>query len=144
MRIKILLLGNDPVSLMSDGQLLRERGLLVFTAFNLQNIYEIINEINPDVVFFDSQKPNILLTDTYNDLVNNISSANVPVIFTLSDDTIYLVTRKWTDNKDKRTIIADNIIDAIKVALRSNKPFHKPVHKINHSTIALSNLSTRA
>jgi PleD family two-component response regulator len=105
MRIKILLLGNDPVSLVADAQLLRERGIMVFSAFNLENVNELITEVKPDLVFFDAHGSNVLITEVYNNMVNGIYFTNIPVIFTLSEDDVYLVTRKRTDSKDKRTII---------------------------------------
>lgn len=125
MRIKVLLLGDDPLSVVSDAQLLRDRGLLVYTAFNLLNIEDLIKEIKPDVIFFDPHQPNTGITDVYNNLVNGIYYTSIPVIFTLSEDDVYLVTRKRTASKDKRTIIADNILDAIKMALRTNKTYQK-------------------
>lgn len=130
MRIKILLLGDDPVSLMADGQVLRERGMLVFTTFNLENITETISEIKPDLIFFDPKKQNGLITEVYNSIVNSIYYTHIPVVFTLSEDDVYLVTRKRTESKDKRDMIADNMIDAVKMALQSNKTFHKKGGKI--------------
>jgi PleD family two-component response regulator len=129
MRIKILLFGNDPVSLVPDIQLLRERGLLVFTAFNPQNIEDLVNEIKPDVVFFDTDKPGNAIRDTYNNFINNVNFTNIPVIFTLSDDDVYLVTRKRTASKSKRTNIADNIMSAIKKALQTNSTHVKNAFK---------------
>jgi response regulator RpfG family c-di-GMP phosphodiesterase len=136
MRIKVLLLGDDPLSVVSDAQLLRDRGLLVYTAFNLLNIEDLIKEIKPDVIFFDPHKPNIQITDVYNNLVNGIYYTSIPVIFTLSEDDVYLVTRKRTASKDRRTIIADNVIDAIKMALRSNKTYHKKEKEKNYKVNA--------
>ena len=52
MRIKILLLGDDPLTEIADGQLLRDRGFLVFTAFNLMNVNDLIAEVQPDLIFF--------------------------------------------------------------------------------------------
>jgi response regulator RpfG family c-di-GMP phosphodiesterase len=125
MRIKVLLLGDNPLSVVADAQLLRDRGLLVYTAFNLMNIEELIDEIKPDVIFFDPHKPDAQITDTYNNVVNGIKYTHIPVIFTLSDDDVYLVTRKRTASKEKRSIIADNMVDAIKMSLRSNKAYAK-------------------
>ena len=125
MRIKILLLGDDPVSMMADAQLLRERNMLVFTAFNLRNVNELINEVKPDLIFFDAGKSNIEITQAYNDIVNGIWFTNIPVVFTLSEDDVYLVTRKRTEEKNKRTFIADNMIEAIRMALSTGKTFQK-------------------
>ena len=144
MCIKILLVGDDPGSTLVDNQLLRERGLLVITTFNLQNIGEIIAEVKPDIVFFDPHKPNNLITDTYNDLVNDINFTQLPVIFTLSDDDVYLVTRKRTASKDRRTGITDNIIGAIKMALSNTITSQRKTHKIHHPNIEIPMLFTRA
>jgi DNA-binding NtrC family response regulator len=125
MRLKILLLGDDPVAMVADAQLLRERNMLVFTAFNLQNINEMIAEVRPDVIFFDAHRSNDQVTNAYNELVNGIYFTNIPVVFTLAEDEVYLVTRKRTEAKDKRSFIADNMTDAVKIALSSSKGYHK-------------------
>src|ERR1035437_9774389 len=117
MKIKILLVGDKPENTETDCLLLKERGLRVITAFNLENIAELITEIKPDVVFFDPSKPNTEITGAYNNFVNDINFTKIPVIFTLSEDDVYLVTRKRTASKDKRTGLADNIVGAVKMAL---------------------------
>src|ERR1700761_8204833 len=94
MRLKVLLIGDDPVSLVADGQLLRERGLMVFSAFNMQNITEMINEVKPDVLFFDPKQAGNEINETYNLLVSNSAFNDLPIIFTLTEDDVYLVTRK--------------------------------------------------
>src|ERR1035438_10548673 len=102
MRIKLLLLGDDPISLMADSQLLRERGIMVFTAFNLQNLNELADEVQPDILFFDPRKANNLINESYNNVINSASFNNIPVVFTLTEDDLYLVTRKRTDTKEKK------------------------------------------
>jgi len=144
MRIKILLLGDDPVSLLADGQLLRERGLMVFPTFNLQNITELIEEVKPDALFFDPRNGNNQINEVYNGIINNGNFNNLPVIFTLSEDDIYLVTRKRADTKEKKNIIADNIISALKMALHSNRTYHKKTHVLPHRNIDISNVIARA
>lgn len=137
MRIKILLLGEDPVSMVADAQLLRERNMLVFTAFNLQNINEMIAEVKPDVIFFDAHRSDNNITNAYNELVNGIYYTQIPVVFTLSEDDVYLVTRKRTEAKDKRSYIADNMVDAVKLALGGTRSHPGRVKKgsgHNHNT----------
>lgn len=129
MRLKILLLGDDPVAMVADAQLLRERNMLVFTAFNLQNLNEIIAEVRPDVIFFDAHRSNAEITNAYNELVNGIYFTNIPVVFTLAEDDVYLVTRKRTEAKDKRCFIADNMTDAVKIALSSSTSHQRPVKR---------------
>ncbi len=129
MRIKILLLGDNPSSLVADTQLLRERGMLVITSFNLDNINEMIAELKPDIIFFDAYKSNNKITEVYNDVVNGIRYSNIPVVFTLSEDDVYLVNRKRTESKNTRSLIADNMIDAIKLALDSSRSAHAKTKK---------------
>ena len=132
------------MSLIADSQLLREHGVMVFTAFNLQNLNELINEVKPDILFFDPRKASNLINEAYNNVINSAAFNNIPVIFTLTEDDLYLVTRKRADTKEKKNIIADNIIDAIKMALRSNKTYHKKTHKIPHQNITIPNFVVRA
>lgn len=136
MRLKVLLISNDPPAAMADSQLLRERGLLVFTAFNPQNLAEHVEEIKPDVVFFDPQKINNELTDVYNLFVSDVKYAHIPVIFTLSEDDIYLVTRTRTKIKKATTKIADNIVGAVKMAL--TRATARKQLRLPHLTIPLS------
>ncbi len=137
MRLKILLIGDKPAALVADAQLLRERGLLVITAFNLDNINELIEEVKPDLVFFAAQQSNPRITEVYNNLVSSIYFTGIPVVFTLSEDDVYLVNRKRTESKDKRSLIADNMIDAIKMALRDTGGKKvKKVHGVVHKTLS--------
>ncbi len=144
MRIKILLLGDDPLTEIADGQLLRDRGFLVFTAFNLMNVNDLIAEVKPDLIFFNPHKLSNGITECYNNVVNGIEFTHIPVVFTLSEDDVYLVTRKRTESKDKRTIIADNVIDAIKMALRSSKTAYKKTSQVHIATIAFPGYVARA
>ena len=144
MRLKILVFGNDPVSLVADCQLLHEKGLLVFTAFNMQNVNELVKEIKPDLVFFDAHKQTKDITDAYNEFVNGIEYTNIPVIYTLSDDDIYLITRKRTASKEKRDIISDSIVGAIRMALRSNKTYQKKSYGFNHIPLPFPVITARA
>lgn len=144
MSIKVLLVGNDPVAMVADGQLLRDRGFLVYTTFNLDNLSELITEIKPELIFFNPHLQSDQMTDAYNNIVNGIYFTNIPVIYTLSEDDVYLITRKRTESKEKRTIISDNIIDAVKMALRSNKVHHKKSNRIHIATIPVPNYTARA
>jgi DNA-binding NtrC family response regulator len=121
--MKILLMGDDPLLLMTDGQFLRDKGFHVHTAFNLDHIPTIIDEVKPDLVFFDPYLQNNRVTDAYNSLVCTAGFKNIPVIYTLEEDEVYLVTRRRTNLKQKYTAIADNIISALKLAVNyPNKP----------------------
>jgi hypothetical protein len=79
------------------------------------------------LVFFDTHLQNNRVTDAYNSLVCATSFKNIPVIYTLEEDEVYLVTRRRTNLKQKYTAIADNIISALKLAVNySNQPRRKP------------------
>ena len=144
MRLKVLLLGDDPVAMNIDAQFLRERGVLVFSAFNLQNLNELISEVKPDLVFFDPRKSNNSINGAYNSLISNVEYNELPVIFTLSEDDIYLVTRKRLESKDKKSLMADNMVSALKMALRSTKTYQRKTNKTASPHIAFPGISAHA
>ncbi len=144
MRIKVLLVGDDPASLMAEGQLLRERGLLVFTTFNPDNIGDLIDEVKPDVVFFSSHSMKNQVTDAYNRFLTDVFHMQLPVIFTLADDDLYLVTKRRTMLREKRTCVAESIIDGIKMALNDKYVQPKNIYKINPGGFNSPTLPTRA
>jgi response regulator RpfG family c-di-GMP phosphodiesterase len=144
MRIKILLIGDDPKSLVADELLLRERGILVFTTFNLENIEELVQEVKPDLLFFDPLNESSAITAAYNNFVNGITHIRIPVIFTLSEDDIYLVTKKRTESKNKRTGIASNIIEAVKMALSNIKMPQIKQIKMEHPQVEYPLVRSRA
>ena len=124
------MVGNDPVALVADGQLLRDRAMLVHTTFNLENIPEIIIEVKPNIIFFDSTKKSNLITEAYNNIINSIYFKNIPVIFTLSENDMYLVTPKRTEMGERKKLTADNIIKAIKMALTIGNNHHHKQHYV--------------
>jgi|GEM_PF-658990 len=125
MRIKILIVNDDINTVIADEQLLKERGFLVYTCFNTDNIDYLMAEIKPDVLFFDTHNMAPLVIDAYNRIVTDIEHTTVPVIYTLVEDDVYLINRKRTTMREKRNLIADNIIDAIKFALQTDTLTHK-------------------
>ena len=125
MRIKILIVSDDMNTVVADEQLLKERGFLVYTCFNTDNIDYLMVEIKPDVLFFDTHNMARPVIDAYNRIVTDIEHTNVPVIYTLVEDDIYLINRKRTIIKEKRNLIADNIVDAIKQTLQTDTLTHK-------------------
>ncbi|HXS37658.1 MAG TPA: hypothetical protein VN721_13220 [Flavipsychrobacter sp.] len=127
MRIKVLLIGDNPVGLLPDFTLLKEKNFLVYTCYNELNISEMMQELQPDVIFIDVADPD-LFTGIYNDLSSNDTYSNVPIIFTLEEDEIYLVNKKRTVFKENRELLTDNIVSAIKLALRSSKVAHHKDH----------------
>jgi chemotaxis response regulator CheB len=131
MRIKVLVIGDNPAAIVPDCQLLKDRGILVFTAFNPGTIADLVDEIRPDVVFFDIEKQDTV--DAYTHFVKNLANGAIPVVYKLSADDVYLVTRKRTTLKDIRTIISRTLPEAIKTALRNNKTYLKKVFKFTPS-----------
>jgi hypothetical protein len=115
MRIKLLLTGNDTNHLAPEVDMLKERGFLVYTC-EQHNAEAFVDEIKPDVVYINSASPNATTTNIYRRLMSRISLTKLPVIYTLTEDDAYLVSPK-TDKYNKRSMICDNILDAIKAAL---------------------------
>ncbi len=130
MRIKVLLIGDNPMDLIPDFTLLREKNFLVYTCYNDLNINEMMQELEPDIVFIDASSPDNFTT-IYNNLSCNDNYLNIPIIYTLEEDEIYLVNKKRTAFKESRELLTDNITSAIKLALRSSKVAH---HKDNINT----------
>lgn len=124
MRIRILMVGNDPQYLAPDAEMLKERGFGVYTC-NDNCVSEMIEEVKPAVVFINPDNPGLSSTKVYHDLLDNIQYASLPVIYTLSEDDVYLVNRKRTASRDKRNMICDNVIDSIKTALLADTNFNR-------------------
>jgi hypothetical protein len=101
---------------MVDGTMLRAYGLHVYFCDNSIMVNEMVDEIKPDVVFINSKNHNENSTAIYHRLLDNIHYASIPVIYTLSENDVYLVNRKRTATKERRYITSNNVIDAIKMA----------------------------
>jgi len=113
MRIRILIVGNKS----ADAEMLKDRGFAIYTC-NENTLYNMLGEIKPDVVFINSDDPqDFSSTKLYNQILDNVQYASYPIMYTLAEDDVYLVNKKRTASKDKRTVITDNIIDGIKMAL---------------------------
>ena len=123
MRIRVLMTGDEPKHLRAEAEMLKDRGFLVYTC-DERNIDEAIPEIKPDVVFVNPHNPGLHSTKVYHELLDNIKYASIPVIYTLSEDDVYLVNRNRTASRDKRNLIADNIIDGIKSAILSDGSYN--------------------
>lgn len=117
MRIRILAVGDNPAYIMTEAEVLKQRGIQVYTCFNKENLDAMITEIKPDVIYIDPQQPNIASTMLYNNLLDHVSYCRIPLIYTLSEDDVYLVNGSRLTAKGRRNMIADNMIDAIKLAL---------------------------
>jgi hypothetical protein len=60
------------------------------------------------------------------------------------EDDVYLVDRKRTASKASRNAIADNIIDAIRLALSNPKPKHQPAYIHSNKIHIGGNYAARA
>jgi hypothetical protein len=117
MGLRILMIGNDSNYLAADAVMLRERGLRVYVSEHTGIINELIDEVRPDLIFINWQLPDKESTDAYHSVLDNIKFASIPVIYTLSEDDVYLVNRKRTAIRERRNIISDSVVDAVKMAL---------------------------
>ena len=117
MSLKILLISDDERAMQADKTYLKDRGLYVHTCLYTNIINDLVCEVKPDVIFINPTLPDNQSTDIYHSFLNDIRHLDIPIIYTMSEDDVYLINRKRTATKAKRNIIADNMIDAIKLAL---------------------------
>ncbi len=116
MRLKVLLTGKDKFQQEPDAAILRERGLMVYRCDETM-VNDMIDEIHPDVLIINPLDEKDSSTNLYNRLLNSIKYAKLPLIYTMSEDDVYLVNRSRTAFKGVRNYIVDNIVDGIKTAL---------------------------
>ncbi len=119
MRLKVLLTGKDRNCHTPDAEMLTERGLLVYRCEE-KSVDQMIDEVHPDVVIINPLDDSESSTSLYNRLLSSIKYARLPLIYTLSEDDVYLVNRKRTALKGLRNFIVDNLIDGIKTALSTS------------------------
>lgn len=119
MRLKVLLTGKDRNCHTPDAEMLTERGLLVYRCEE-KSVDQMIDEVQPDVVIINPLDDSESSTSLYNRLLSSIKYARLPLIYTLSEDDVYLVNRKRTALKGLRNFIVDNLIDGIKTALSTS------------------------
>ena len=118
--------------MLTEAEMLKNRGFMVYTCEE-ENVDEAIAEIKPDVVFVNPHDPGLHSTKVYHQLLDNIKYASIPVIYTLSEDDVYLVNRKRTASREKRSVITDNIVDGIKSALLADSLTAKRRMKVNRN-----------
>jgi hypothetical protein len=125
MCLKILLISDNERAMQADKIYLKDRGLYVHTCLYSNIINDLVGEVKPDVIFINPTQQDNQSTDIYYRFLNDIRHLEIPIVYTLSEDDVYLVNRKRTAAKAKRNIMADNMIDAIKLAL--TKPDSTPM-----------------
>lgn len=123
MRFKILLVTNKDKATAADAEMLRERGMLVYTC-DSSIAAEMVGEIVPDVVLVNPNEPDASLTKSYHSLLQQKKDMNIPVIYTLAEDELYLINIRRRNKIERRT--ADNIIDSIKTSLTDVIAHNKP------------------
>lgn len=136
MRIRVLMIGDANTN--ADALFLKEKGMLVYRCIK-ENMHEMINELDPDAILVNFNEPqNNISTECYHQLLDNVKYAHYPIIYTMMEDDVYLVNRKRTISKGKRTVIADNLIDSIRTAIlpissKHTLPTRKvPTHNFAH------------
>jgi response regulator RpfG family c-di-GMP phosphodiesterase len=139
MSLKILLISDNDKAMQADRIYLKDRGLHVHTCLFTGIINDLVAEVKPDIIFINPTEPDNQSTEIYHSFLNDIRHLDVPVIYTLSEDDVYLVSKKRTAAKSKRNIIADNMIDAIKlgltrtqhaeISLPTSRKYHMPLNR---------------
>lgn len=143
MRIKVLMTGSTPAALAIEAELLKSKGFLVYGC-NEANVENMIGEIHPDVVYINPVQPGLESTRIYHEILNNVQYASIPVIYTLLEDDVYLVNRKRTASRDKRNIVCDNVLDAIKISLIATADISRKRKVPVDKSVPFPNYYTRA
>ncbi len=130
MRLKVLMVSNQKGLPVSDAEMLKDRGFMVYTCEDTL-LHEMVNEVHPDIVFINPEEPDAGTTKAYHSILKDKELADLPVIYTVSEDDVYLVTPARAQGK-KHKIISDNIIDGIKASLQDNVVYQLP-HAHNHA-----------
>lgn len=130
MRLKVLLTGKDKFEHEADAEMLRDRGFLVYRCEE-KAVNDMIDEVHPDVLIINPTMQEKSSTSLYNRLLNSIRYARLPLIYTMSEDDVYLVNRQRTLSRGNRNFIVDNIIDGIKTALTGNKKNRTDLGNLN-------------
>ena len=119
MRLKVLLTGKDKYQHLSEAEMLKERGFLVYRCEEAV-LDAMIEEVQPDVVIINPILDEKAGTNLYKRLLKNIKYKALLLIYILSEDDVYVVNRARTTIRDVRNFIVDNIVDGIKTALAAN------------------------
>jgi len=131
MRIKVLMVGDDPVFSVADARILKNKNLLVYNIYNVDNLDALIDEIRPNIIFINASRPDHYI-NTYKCVVNDDRYVKVPVIYTLAEDNVYLVNKPTSSARERRKIIAETVVDAVKISLRNSK---KPLSASSNSKV---------
>ncbi|RYZ51529.1 MAG: hypothetical protein EOP49_11500 [Sphingobacteriales bacterium] len=81
-------------------------------------IDKLITAHRPAIVFINSEHTDYLSTSVYNNLLDNVSIASIPLVYTLSENDVYLVNRKRTASRNDRDFFASSVAEACNLALQ--------------------------
>lgn len=145
--LNVVMISDNARHTEPDVQMLKDRGMHVYTCLDYSIANELVSEVRPDIIFINPEQPGKEATELYHSLLDNVTFASIPVIYVLVEDDVYLVDRKRTASRERRNMIADNAVDAIRLALSgpSNKPHQVYIHnyhKIQH--LGGNNFAARA
>lgn len=118
MSTRILIIGNNRKHLETSKRKLSEGGFAVAICSDGQDVTARIDKLKPDVVFIHTSDVSDASTGLYNNLVDNVRYATLPVIFTLSENDVYLVNRRRAATPEKWSVLASDPIEAVYTALQ--------------------------
>lgn len=113
--MKILMVVDKEDKIHPDAEMLKERGMLVYTCSDAI-AEDMVEELVPDVVLINPEVPNAGITKAYHKLLRNKFHFRMPVIYTLAEDEQYLINIRSRANKIVK-LVADNIVDSIRKSL---------------------------
>jgi len=114
------MVGDDPVFSIADARILKNKNVLVYNTYNVDNLDALVDEIRPNIIFINASCPDNYI-NTYKGVINDDRYVKVPVIYTLAEDNVYLVNKPISSSKERRKIIAESVVDAVKISLRNKK-----------------------
>lgn len=115
MRFRILMVTNKEGSQYADAEMLKERGFLVYNCTDTV-VPGMISEVKPDVVFINPESPDLHITKVYHSILKDKELANIPVIYALNEDDLYLVSCQ-RNSRSKKNVTTDNVMDGIRMSL---------------------------
>jgi len=133
--LNVLMISDNTRHIEADVQMLKDRAMHVYTCLDYSIAAELVGEVRPDIIFINPEQPGKEATELYHSLLDNITFAGIPVIYVLVEDDVYLVDRKRTASKERRNLIADNAVDAIRLALSNPANKARPVYIHNYHKI---------
>lgn len=120
-----MILADNPCNEIADIRLLKDNHFLVYTLYNTGNVDDTIKELQPNIILINGLSKHHL-TEAYTAILSNESCLDIPVVYTLDEDDVYLVSTNRLFNTKK--MVTDNLVQAIKIAVCNNKKQIVPSH----------------